>query len=48
MSDKSLAGLSLSLRAGQTVCRLGPDIPVADVITAGQDAAHVVTKSVAL
>ena len=34
-SDKSLAGLGLSLRGGQTVCRLDPRTPVADVIIAG-------------
>jgi hypothetical protein len=47
-SDKSIARLSLSLIGGQTVHRLRPETPVADVIAAAQDAADVVTKSAAL
>jgi hypothetical protein len=41
-SDKSIARLSLSLIGGQTVYRLGPEIRVADVIAAAQDAAKTV------
>ena len=38
-SDKSPARLSLSLRGGKTVYRLGPEIDAADVTAAAQDAA---------
>jgi hypothetical protein len=40
-SIKSPARLSLSLRGGQTVYRLGPEIDVADLTAAVQDAADV-------
>jgi hypothetical protein len=46
-SDKSPACLSLSLLGGQDVYRLDPEIGVADVIAAAQDATDVVTKSAA-
>ena len=36
------AALSLSLQVGQTSCRLGSATLVTDVITTGQDTAHMV------